>query len=168
VKVSTVEAIVAALAHADVRYLVAGGIAVNAHGYVRLTNDVDIVIDLDPANLRRAWIALEELGYRPMVPVRIEDFADPTTRERWIREKGMRVFQLWSDRHHETAVDVFVTEPFDFKSEYAEAYREELLPGLMVPFVQLKTLIRMKEEAGRPRDLDDAQHLRWILEDQEG
>ena len=103
-----------------------------------------------------------------MVPVRVEDFADPTTRERWIREKGMRVLQLWSDRHRETAVDVFVTEPFDFGSEYAEAYWEELLPGLMVPFVQLKTLIRMKEEAGRPRDLDDAQHLRWILEDQEG
>jgi len=27
------------------------------------------------------------------------------------------------------------------------------------------TLIRMKEAAGRPRDLDDIQHLRWIAED---
>jgi hypothetical protein len=60
-----------------------------------------------------------------------------------------------------------VTEPFDFESEYIEAYSGELAPGLKVSFVRLETLIRMKVEAGRPLDLDDAQHLRWILEDQD-
>jgi hypothetical protein len=88
-KVSSVEAIVDALAKADVRYLVAGGIAVNAHGHLRLTNDVDLVIHLDPANILRAWHALQELGYRPTVPVRMEEFADSAIREGWIREKGM-------------------------------------------------------------------------------
>ena len=34
-----------------------------------------------------------------------------------------------------------------------------------VPFVSLLTLIAMKVEANRPRDLDDIQHMRWILED---
>ena len=34
-----------------------------------------------------------------------------------------------------------------------------------VRFVSLATLIAMKQEAGRPRDLDDVEHLRWILED---
>ena len=32
--------------------------------------------------------------------------------------------------------------------------------------VSIPTLIRMKEAVGRPRDLDDIQHLRWILEDE--
>lgn len=41
----------------------------------------------------------------------------------------------------------------------------ELAPGLTVRFVSLGTLIAMKQEAKRPRDLDDIEHLRWILED---
>ena len=42
-KLATFDAIVAALDGAGVRYLVAGGLAVNAHGYLRMTNDVDLV-----------------------------------------------------------------------------------------------------------------------------
>jgi hypothetical protein len=165
VKVASFEAIVRALAAEDVRYLVAGGLAVNAHGYIRLTNDVDVVLDLDPANARRAARALTALGYRPAVPVKLEEFADPTNRARWLNEKGMQVFQLWSDRHRETPIDLFVSEPFDFDTEYGRAFVGELAPGLSVRFVALETLIRMKEAVGRPRDLDDVQHLRWILED---
>jgi hypothetical protein len=166
-KVTSIEAIAAALSGAEVRYLVAGGIAVNAHGYLRMTNDLDIVIHLDPDNLMRAWSALEGLGYYPTIPVTLEEFADRATRERWIREKGMQVLGLWSDDHRETPIDVFITEPFDFQIEYAEAYWGEVSPDLMVPFVQLKTLIRMKDAVGRPSDLEDVQHLRWILEDRE-
>jgi hypothetical protein len=40
-----------ALAHADVRFVIIGGIAVGVHGYVRATKDLDIVPDPDPANL---------------------------------------------------------------------------------------------------------------------
>ena len=42
----------------------------------------------------------------------------------------------------------------------------QLLPRLSVRFVSIPTLIRMKEAAGRRRDQDDIQHLRWILEDE--
>jgi hypothetical protein len=58
-----------------------------------------------------------------------------------------------------------VDVPFDFAREYAAAFVDDVRPGLSVRFVALETLIRMKEEAGRPRDQDDVQHLRWILED---
>ena len=75
----------------------------------------------------------------------------------------MQVLNFFSDRHKATSVDVFVTEPFDFDTEYGNALRDELAPGLPVGFVSIPTLITMKEAAGRPRDLDDIQHLRWIL-----
>ena len=39
---SALEAVSAALNQAGVRYLIAGGLAVNAHGYVRLTMDIDL------------------------------------------------------------------------------------------------------------------------------
>ena len=47
-KLTSFEALATALEAAGVRYLVAGGLAVGAHGYLRFTKDVDIVIQLIP------------------------------------------------------------------------------------------------------------------------
>ena len=77
----------------------------------------------------------------------------------------MKVLNFFSDRHRETSVDVFVTEPFHFERESMKAMQGELAPGLNVPFVSLPTLIAMKEVANRPRDIDDVQHLKWIQEE---
>ena len=79
----------------------------------------------------------------------------------------MQVLNFWSAQHPETSVDVFVHEPFAFDLEYDAALSAELLPGLVVRFVSIPTLIRMKEVAGRPLDLDDIRHLRCLLEDTE-
>lgn len=164
-KLASLEAVVAALNGGNVRYLVAGGLAVNAHGYIRATQDVDLVISLDSENVLRAFDTLASLGYRPLVPITAAQFADGELRRRWIREKGMQVLNFFSDRHRETTIDLFVTEPFAFEREYASALQGDLAPGMSVRFVSLPTLIAMKVQAGRPRDLDDIQHLRWILED---
>jgi hypothetical protein len=166
VKLSAFEAVAQTLHEAGIRYLVAGGLAVNAHGYSRFTADIDLVIALDPDNIRRAFAALAKAGYRPGVPISGDQFADREQRERWRSEKGMQVLNFYADRHPETSVDVFVYEPFEFQPEYEAAMIGEVLPGLPVRFVAIPALIRMKEAAGRPRDHDDIQHLRWILEDQ--
>jgi len=166
VKLAAFEAIAAALRDAGVRYLVAGGLAVNAHGYLRLTYDVDLVIQLTPKNIVPAFQALASLGYRPTVPVTAEQFADGAQRARWIREKGMQVLNFYSDLHRPVPVDVFVSEPFDFDSEYESALQGELAPGLTARFVSIPALIAMKQLANRPRDLDDIEHLRLIMEEQ--
>ncbi|WP_234981636.1 hypothetical protein [Fontimonas thermophila] len=155
------------LNEAGVRYLVAGGLAVNAHGYIRFTADIDLVIALDANNIISAFAALALIGYRPAIPVTADQFADTTQRRRWIEEKGMQVLNFFSDRHRETSVDVFVYEPFDFEQEYERALVGEIAPGLPARFVSIPTLIHMKEAAGRPRDLDDIQHLRWMLEEED-
>jgi hypothetical protein len=164
-RLAAFEEVTQALNTAGVRFLVAGGLAVNAHGYLRLTADIDLVIALDPANVHAAFEALADIGYRPSVPICAKQFADAGQRERWQREKGMQVLHLFSDQHPETSVDLFVYEPFDFATEYEAALVAELHPGLPVRFVSIPTLIQMKEAAGRPRDQDDIQHLRWLLED---
>jgi hypothetical protein len=163
VKVSSFQGIARALQDAGVRYLVAGGLAVNVHGYLRFTKDVDLVVQLESDNILRALAALGALGYRPTIPVRAEQFADPAQRETWARDKGMQVFQLWSDQHRETPIDIFVTEPFAFDQEYAQALVKPLHDDLSVPFVTIPTLIRMKQLADRPQDRIDIEHLRARL-----
>jgi predicted nucleotidyltransferase len=162
VKLASVEAVVRALNANDVAFLVVGGLAVVAHGYGRLTQDVDLVVRLEPDNLRRAFHALAGLGYRPRVPVTADGLGDPVQRQRWIAEKGMTVLNFHSDQHRETPVDVFVVEPFGFVAEYARARVAEIAPGAEVRIVRLATLIAMKERAGRPQDLADVAELRSL------
>jgi hypothetical protein len=158
-KRTSLEEVFASLNRSEVRYLVAGGLAVVAHGYVRLTLDVDLVLDLEPANCRVALATLAALGYRPTVPVAAAEFADPERRKAWVRDKEARVFRLWSDAHPTVRVDLFLEMPFDFGSAAARALRLELAPGVEVPFVGLEDLLAMKRVAGRPRDLDDIENL---------
>jgi hypothetical protein len=93
-------------------------------------------------------------------------FADPAMRATWIVEKGMKVLNLHSDRHRETPIDIFVEEPFAFDEAYAKALCEEVAAGLTMRFVDLATLIAMKEQAGRAKDLDDVAHLRLLQADE--
>src|SRR4029077_8985317 len=125
-KLADLEAILRALNDSNVRYLIVGGLAVVAHGYVRYTADVDMFLDLERENTLRAMKALEAIGYRPVVPVKAEQFADEELRESWRQEKGMIVFQLFDSNRPDTRLDVFVTEPFDFDREFAAARWEDV------------------------------------------
>jgi hypothetical protein len=154
-RLASFELIARALDTAGVRYLVAGGLAVNAHGVLRFTKDLDLVVALIPENIDRAFTALHALGYRPSVPITAAQFADWEQRQRWIDEKGMQVLQFWSDAHRETPIDMFVREPFPFDDEYSRALVKPLHGTIPVRFVSLRTLIEMKRAAGRPEDLAD-------------
>lgn len=165
-KLAAFKAVACALRDANVRYLVVGGLAVNAHGYLRATGDVDLVIQLKPDNVIPAFRAMAGLGYHPTVPVTAEQFADETQRRQWIKEKGMTVLSLYSNQHPFSNVDVFVKEPFDFDSEYERALIGELSPDLFVRFASIPALINMKRIANRQRDLDDIEHLNIILNEE--
>lgn len=156
----SVEQIVTALNDASVRYLIAGGLAVVAHGYLRFTADVDLIVDLDTDNARRALSALSALGYRPRAPVEMEDFADPKARSRWIQDKGMTVFSLYSPQHPATEIDLFVEAPVDFDSAYRSAMRVEISKDLFTTFLGYDELLALKKAAGRPQDLLDIEQLR--------
>ena len=143
-KLDSFDAIVRALDSAGVRYLVAGGLAVNAHGYLRFTRDVDLVVQFAPENVLAAFAALGEIGY-------------------WVREKGMTVLNFWCDAHRDTPIDVFVSEPFDFVGEYAHALVKPL-GAVPVRFVSIPALIRMKQAAGRPQDRIDVEYLRKLAD----
>lgn len=148
--------------------MIAGGLAVVAHGYVRFTADIDILLAMDADNLAAAIKALQELSYQPRAPVPMEQVLDPAMRQAWIREKGLTVFSLFSAAHPATEVDIFLDAPLDFEALYARAVDLDLMPGTPARFCGLDDLIAMKRQAGRPRDAEDIRQLRSLKDGCDG
>jgi hypothetical protein len=79
-------ALLEALHEFEVRFVVIGGVAVGAHGYVRGTEDLDLVPDPDPENLARLTEALGKLD--STLPTVGDRAFDPATDARVIRKGG--------------------------------------------------------------------------------
>jgi uncharacterized nucleotidyltransferase DUF6036 len=150
-----------ALNEAGVRYVIVGGLAVVLHGHVRLTADVDLVIDLGEDQARRAIDALVALKLRPRVPVNPADFADASVRESWIRERGMEVFSMHDPANPMRAVDLFARHPVPFEDLWSRS-EEVAISGTTVRVASIPDLIRLKRMAGRSQDLADIEELEAI------
>ena len=145
-----------------VRYLIAGGLAVNLYGYTRLTMDIDLMIDFSDQNLLSAVAGMEACGYVPRLPVKAIHLADQKQRDEWIREKGALVFTFFDPAKPYRQVDIFLVNLVDFE----EAYRrrtEKVIRDIPISIISLEDLIQLKAISGRPRDVEDLAHLRTIL-----
>jgi len=163
-KLDSITTVLRTLNASGVRYLVVGGLAVIAHGHVRLTRDIDIAFAFEDVNYLQGLKALATLGYEPNVPVSLEDAADEVKRQQWIEEKGMLVLHMRSERFRDVPVDVFVDFPLDLEEELREAEQISIFQGEVSPVIRLEGLIKMKEVAGREKDLLDLKQLRMKLE----
>jgi hypothetical protein len=152
--------IVGVLADADVEVILIGGLAAQAHGSARLTQDADFVYGRSDANIVRLAEALAPFsaylrGAPPGLPFR---FDPPTIR------RGLN-FTLTT-----TIGDV------DFLGEVVGGGSyEQLLPhtvqlivfGRAIRVLDLPALIRAKRAAGRPKDLDAVAELEALLVEKE-
>jgi predicted nucleotidyltransferase len=157
----SVQTIFRRLNEAGVRYVVVGGLAVVVHGYQRFTSDVDLMLDLDEDNVRRALEVLKNEGFAPRIPVPMEMFADAAMRESWVRDKNMLAYGLDSEQHRMTHVDLFVKNPVDFEATYAQAVRQKI-GDVEIVVISLDGLIYLKELAGRTQDKLDVENLRRL------
>lgn len=155
------EPVFAALNQAQARYVVVGGLAVVLHGVPRLTADVDLAVDLAPEEARKAIAALVGLGFKARAPVDPLDFADPSTRLGWVRDKGMRVFSLWDPDDPMREVDLFVEHPVAFDELWARAETMSL-GATSVRVASIPDIIALKRLAGRPQDYADIEALEVI------
>lgn len=153
-----------ALHRSGARCIVVGGLAVNLHGHVRATIDLDLVVDLAPAEAVKVLDALGDIGLAPAVPVELRDFADAAARDRWIREKNMLVFPLRDPADPLRRVDLFVRDPLPFEELWERSVVMSYL-GTPVRVASIDDVIAMKREAGRPQDLADIDALEEIRAD---
>jgi predicted nucleotidyltransferase len=141
------------LADAEVRFVLIGGLALNAWGVIRGTKDVDIVADPEPENLGRiADVAVAAGG---QVQTR-DAFASSRFSIAALLAEGERV-QI------DTAIGALdVVQGLPGVPSYAElssrAEEVEIL-GVKVALCSLGDLQEMKRAAGRTRDLADLEDL---------
>jgi hypothetical protein len=150
----------AALIEAKVDFVVIGGIALGLHGFVRATQDLDIVPDPDPANLDRLCRVLEaEHATLLLNPSR--RFG---SREAWMVRRGRNV--SISTPHGD--LDVVRTLPGvpEYATLLADAERYDV-DGLTITVASHDRLTEMKQARGSAQDAADIEALQ-VLRDSQG
>jgi predicted nucleotidyltransferase len=143
------ESLLGSLNAHKVRYVVIGAAAFPIHGYARATLDIDIFIEPTRENAERTHAALVAFGY---------DMSDVTVEELLGKKILIRQYVLETDIH-----------PFVAGATFAEVWErrvEDRLGSIPAAFASLDDLIRMKEAAGRPKDLEDLRVLRKLRDGQ--
>ena len=139
--------LLAALLDARARFLVVGAHALAVHGVPRGTQDLDVWVDPDPANVERIWRALAEFG-APLASLGVT--RDDLRRVDTVVQLGLppnRIDLLTS-----------ISGIPDFATAWAARVEHELR-GRRVPFLGREALIRNKRASGRRKDLADVEAL---------
>jgi predicted nucleotidyltransferase len=144
-------------------YLVVGGLAVNLHGIPRMTYDLDLMILLEPKNILEIVAFLSKLGYRPRAPVDPKELADGEKRNSWIKEKNMKAFTFYSDKHPLGEIDLLIDTPVPYPQLKKRAISIEI-QGVPIPVVSIPDLIRLKRKTGRKQDISDVQLLKKVFQ----
>lgn len=133
-----------ALQSAGVEFLVVGAYAMAAHGFPRMTVDLDIWVRPSPDNAVRVMQALRAFG-APLFEVTANDFEDEET-----------VFQIGVAPRR---IDILAgLTGLRFEEAY-EAAAQVAIDGLQFRVLSRQDLIRNKQALGRPKDLEDIRLL---------
>jgi hypothetical protein len=141
------ERIFATLDAHRVDYVVVGGIAVQVHGHVRMTNDVDLIPSPTPANLERLAAALGDLQARIL---------NPGAEHQSIDARMLPRATLWQLSTPHGDIDILHDAPG--AAPFPQLRRRALriaLGDLTVAVAGRDDLIKMKRASGRPTDLAD-------------
>lgn len=134
------------------RFVLVGGLAVNAWGYLRATRDVDFVPDPSLENLTRLEALLRKLGGKVDVGGK---FLDANAISTFLRT-GDRTLVATDLGQVDVLQGLPQIPPFAALDEKA---KEVDLDGLVVRVCSLEHLLAMKEASGRERDREDLKAL---------
>lgn len=147
----------------ELDYVIIGGVALLMHGVVRLTADLDLMVALEPDNLRKLIDVMAELGYRPRIPEPAEALLDPARRQGWVDQKNMEVFSFYDPDQPMALIDIMIREPVDYRVLREQAVMMEI-DGCSVPVASRRDLIAMKRISGRPQDSEDIKSLERLAD----
>lgn len=153
---SSFEKLLVLLVKSKINFATVGGIAVCLNGYVRLTEDVDILIAQHPENILRLIQTLSNYG---------EGFANELTPEDFSDEEGaIRIIEVIEN----CQIDIFVR----MQGLHLEDFKNDIKffktpDGTPVPYLGPKSLITLKSTSLREKDRVDVSVLKDILHSSE-
>jgi hypothetical protein len=149
------ERLLEALSRHKVNFVLIGALAARLYGFPRLTADADITPAADKPNLERLAAALNELDakvYTESVPEGLAFDCSAVTLAR------ARMWNLVTQAGRlDIAFEPAGVEGYDDLKKDAERFEAF---GVRFLVASLDDIIRSKEAAGRPKDLDDVAILR--------
>ena len=145
------------LAEHGVDYLVIGGVAAQVHGRRRTTKDLDVTPAPDPENFKRLAAALAALG---AYPAELGPSAPAPTAEQL---HVAPVVPPLSTRYGELHILNEVPGASAYGGMRTRALTTDL-DGIAVHIVGVDDLIRMKQTAGRPHDIEDIEALTTVAQ----
>ena len=151
--------ILSTLVERDVQFVVIGAIAAIAQGGPLITEDLDITPAREPDNLERLATALKELDARLRIPNDASGIEFP------IEPRFLGSLDSWTLKTPSGDIDLLFA-PFG-TAGYEDLKRGAVSAELWdhpVLVASLPDLIRMKEAAGRPKDISQLPALRQTLE----
>lgn len=128
----------------QVEYLLIGGYAVNLHGYIRTTDDMDVWIAVNQANPQRIIRALDAYGFD----------VDEMDEKMFVDERSIVRFG-----ESPLKIEVVTTIGGVNFNDCFERAITATLSGIQVPVIGLTDLRTNKAASGRPKDLVDLDHL---------
>jgi predicted nucleotidyltransferase len=140
-------AILRALVEQRVEFIVVGGVAVQAHGYIRATADVDVVPRPTLLNLSRLGEALVELEARARRPAASIDVSDPQL----LKRVSMIPLVTRYGRLDVLNFEHLAGAPRSYEELDSRALAITL-DGLEIRVSGLDDLLRLKRAAGREQD----------------
>lgn len=144
-----------------VQFVLVGGLAIQLHGYLRSTFDIDLVLAMNDENLSRFIDVAKRHGLVPVIPVPIDALKDASQIDKWHREKGMLAFALREPHAGGSVVDVLVRPEVSFEKLMAKAVAGNLFAN-KVWIAGIDDLLIMKRSADRPKDRLDVVALEKI------
>ena len=128
----------AALNAQGARYLVVGGMAVLLHGFLRATEDIDLLLETSRDNQNRIRRALEILPDKAVLEMKDDD----------LDEYGVvRVAD-------EIQVDLMMSACGITYEQAKDEIEYAVINGVQIPFASAKLLLRMKQTC-REKDIPD-------------
>ena len=151
--ITTYEELLESLVAEQVKFVLVGGLAVSLNGFVRTTDDVDILIDNSPENILRLVRCLKDFGEGFAADLKPQDFPD---------EPGAIRIQ------EEFNLDLFVRMNGKNLADLSQWIRfHALKSGVRIPFLKAEGLIETKGGSSREKDRIDIGALHDIARNRE-
>jgi hypothetical protein len=147
------EKLLVRLTEADVRFIVVGGIAVALNGYVRLTEDIDLLLESSETNVGRFLRCLSGFGEGYARELGLADFTE--------EEGAIRIVEETED----CQIDVFTIMTGLRHADLLDNAGTFRIGDSDIRFAAKADLIRLKSSSVREKDQLDVMALKRLQED---